>query len=47
MVKNRFEFSWKVWVTRSNQNKLLKEIGLYQYLDENLQEWPEFEAKLF
>jgi hypothetical protein len=24
-----FEFSWKVRVTRSNQNKLLKEIGLY------------------
>ena len=25
----RFEFSWKVRVMRSNQNKLLKEIGLY------------------
>ena len=24
-----FEFSWKVRVTRSNQNKLLNEIGLY------------------
>ena len=25
-----FEFSWKVRETRSNQNKLLKDIGLYE-----------------
>ena len=30
-----FEFSWKLRVTSSNQNKLLKEIGLYPYFFPN------------